>query len=291
MWLDHQVLEGMTVGSLLMFTVVVIGATMAARLVSNLIRKELDDRIGRKTSKSVARVFFYTIVGLAVLIGFSQILKMDFGGLMISLGLVGVAIAFASQQIISNLLSGLLISFTRPIQLEDWVEVGLAPSTGVCRVKDINLMATVLRDIEGRIIVLPNSQIANGKVINYTQAGFVAVPFDLWFDASSSIDVVRRIVNEEAERDPRILPDVDGEEHRLMLRIFERPAVRGLFGGSADLTALNPQVNILDLRDGKVKMNVRVWIREINKRDEIISGFLEALRFRFKEEGIVLKDP
>ena len=64
------------------------------------------------------------------------------------MGLVGVAIAFASQQIISNLLSGLLISFTRPIQLEDWVEVGLAPSTGVCRVKDINLMATVLRDIE-----------------------------------------------------------------------------------------------------------------------------------------------
>ena len=191
---------------------------------------------------------------------------MDFGGLIISLGLVGVAIAFASQQIISNLLSGLLISFTRPIQLEDWVEVGLAPSTGVCRVKDINLMATVLRDIEGRIIVVPNSQIVNGKVINYTQAGFVAIPFDLWFDSSSSIDAVRRMVNEEAKRDPRILPDVDEEERRVVLRIFERPAIRGLFGGAADLTALNPQVNILDLRDGKVKVNVRVWIREINRR-------------------------
>lgn len=290
-WLDYEVLEGITVGSLLAFTVLVVAATILARLVSNLIRKELDDRIGRRTSKSVARVFFYTIVGLAVLIGFSQILKMDFGGLIISLGLVGVAIAFASQQIISNLLSGLLISFTRPIQLEDWVEVGLAPSTGVCRVKDINLMATVLRDIEGRIIVVPNSQIVNGKVINYTQAGFVAIPFDLWFDSSSSIDAVRRMVNEEAKRDPRILPDVDEEERRVVLRIFERPAIRGLFGGAADLTALNPQVNILDLRDGKVKVNVRVWIREINRRDEIISGFLEVLRVRFKKEGIILRDP
>lgn len=290
-WLDYEVLEGITVGSLLAFTVLVVAATISARLVSNLIRKELDDRIGRRTSKSVARVFFYTIVGLAVLIGFSQILKMDFGGLIISLGLVGVAIAFASQQIISNLLSGLLISFTRPIQLEDWVEVGLAPSTGVCRVKDINLMATVLRDIEGRIIVVPNSQIVNGKVINYTQAGFVAIPFDLWFDSSSSIDAVRRMVNEEAKRDPRILPDVDEEERRVVLRIFERPAIRGLFGGAADLTALNPQVNILDLRDGKVKVNVRVWIREINRRDEIISGFLEVLRVRFKKEGIILRDP
>ena len=71
--------------------------------------------------------------------------------------------------------------------------------------------------------MLPNSQIANGKVINYTQAGFVAVPFDLWFDASSSIDVVRRIVNEEAERDPASTGR-GREEHRLMLRIFERPA-------------------------------------------------------------------
>jgi small-conductance mechanosensitive channel len=290
-WLNYQVIDGITVGSLLAFTILVIAATIVARLISNLIRRNLDDRVGRRTSKSVARLAFYVIIAAAVLIGFGNFLKMDFGGWVISLGLVGVAIAFAAQQIISNLLSGLLISVTRPIQLEDWVEVGLSPSTGVCRVKDINLMTTVLRDVDGRIIVVPNSEIVNGKVINYTQAGFVATSFDMWLDPSSSIEAVRRIVFEEADRDPRILPKVDEEGRRVILKVFERPAIRNLFGGSADLTSLNPQVNILDLREGKVRVNIRIWIREMNRRDEIISGFLEALRERFKEENIVLRSP
>jgi small conductance mechanosensitive channel len=290
-WLDIQVWGDLTIGSLLAFIILVIASIIVARLISSLIRKQLDERIGRRTSKSVARVAFYVIVGSAVLIGFSQILRMDFSGLIISLGLVGVAIAFASQQIISNLLSGLLISVLRPIQLEDWVEVGLAPTTGVCRVKDINLMTTVLRDVDGRIIVVPNSQIINGKVINYSQAGFVAVSFDLWFDLDSPVDVIRRIVYEEADRDPHILPDVDEAERRVVLKVLERPAIRSLFGGSADLSALNPKVNVVDLRDDKLKINIRVWIREMNRRDEIVSGFLEALKERFKGENIALRAP
>ncbi len=290
-WLDIPVWNDLTIGSLVAFTVLVVVSTIAARLLGNLIRNNLDEKVGRRTSKTVARVFFYTIVGAAVLIGFSQILRMDFSGLIISLGLVGVAIAFASQQIISNLLSGLLISVLRPIQLEDWVEVGLAPTTGVCRVKDINLMTTVLRDVDGRIIVVPNSQIINGKVINYSQAGFVAVSFDLWFDLDSPVDAIRRIVYEEADRDPHILPDVSEAERRIALKIFERPAIRSLFGGAADLSALDPKVNILDLREDKIRINIRVWIREMNKRDEIVSGFLEALKERFKGEGVVIKSP
>lgn len=290
-WLDIQVMDGITVGGLLTFTILVVAAIIVARLLSNLIRRSLDDLMGRRRSKMVARAVFYIIVLAAVLIGFGQILKVDFSGWVISLGLVSVAIAFASQQIISNLLSGMLISVLRPIQLEEWVEVGLSPTTGVCRVKDINLMTTVLRDVDGKIIVIPNSEIMNGKVINYTQSGFVAVSMDLWFDSDSSTDAIRRIVNEEADRDPRILPEVDEAEHRIILKIFERPAIRSLFGGAADLSALNPKVNILDLREGKARINIRVWIREVNKRDEIISGFLEALKRRFKDENIVLRNP
>lgn len=290
-WLDIQVMDGITVGGLLTFTILVVAAIIVARLLSNLIRRSLDDLMGRRRSKMVARAVFYIIVLAAVLIGFGQILKVDFSGWVISLGLVSVAIAFASQQIISNLLSGMLISVLRPIQLEEWVEVGLSPTTGVCRVKDINLMTTVLRDVDGKIIVIPNSEIMNGKVINYTQSGFVAVSMDLWFDSDSSTDAIRRIVNEEADRDPRILPEVDEAEHRIILKIFERPAIRSLFGGAADLSSLNPKVNILDLREGKARINIRVWIREVNKRDEIISGFLEALKRRFKDENIVLRNP
>lgn len=290
-WLGYEVAAGITVVDLLAFTILVVAATIVARLLSNLIRRNLDDLMGRRKSKTFARIVFYGIVMTAVLIGFGHILRVDFSGWVISLGLVSVAIAFASQRIISNLLSGLLISVTRPIQLEDWVEVGLSPATGVCRVKDINLMTTMLRDIDGKIIIIPNSEIMNGKIINYTHSGFVAASLDLWFDSSSSIDAIRRVVYEEADRNPRILPNVDEEERRVALKIFERPAVRNLFGGNSDLSALNPKVNILDLRDNNVRVNVRIWIREVNRRDEIVSSFLEALRERFKGENIVLRSP
>ncbi|MDW5561743.1 MAG: mechanosensitive ion channel [Methanomassiliicoccus sp.] len=290
-WLDYPIWDGITLGKLLAFTILLVAATVIGKLISNLIRNRLDGRMGRRTSKKVARFSFYVIMGAAVLIGFSQVLRMDFSGLIISLGLVGVAIAFASQQIISNMLSGLMISIIRPIELEDWVEVGLAPTTGVCRVKDINLMTTVLRDVDGRIIIVPNSEIVNGKIINYTQAGFVAASIDLWFYSTSSIEAVRRIVLEEADRDPHILPNVDEEERRVVLKVFERPAIRNLFGSSPNLSTLNPRVNILDLREGKVKVNIRIWIREVNRRDEIISGFFEAIRERFKGEGISLCNP
>jgi small conductance mechanosensitive channel len=254
-WLDYPIWDGITVESILAFTIFVVAATLVGRLISNLIRRNLDERVSRRTSKKVARFTFYVIVLAAVMIGSSKILDVDFSVLVISLGLVGVAIAFASQQIISNMLSGLLISISRPIQLEDWIEVG------------------------------------NGKVINYTQAGFVATSFDLWLDSDSSIETVRRIVSEEADRDPRVLPNVEGEEHKVTLKIFERPALRNLFGPAVDVITLNPRVNILDLKEGRVRINVRIWIKEINKRDEIVSGFLEALKGRFQGESVGLRDP
>jgi len=40
-----------------------------------------------------------------------------------------------------------------------------------------------------------------------------------------------------------------------------------------------------------VRISIRVWIREINKRDEIMSSFLEVLKKRFEDEGIILRSP
>ncbi|MBI0584544.1 MAG: mechanosensitive ion channel [Methanomassiliicoccus sp.] len=282
---------GFNLVDLIIFVALLIGAVGLGKLLSMVIRASLDERMGRRFSKTMARTVFYIIVAIALTIGFGEVLRLDFTGLLVSLGILGVAIAFASQQIIGNFLSGILIAIVRPIQLEDWVEVGLLPLTGPCRVKDINLMNTVMRDVNGRLVIVPNSQIMNGKVINYTQAGFVATPIELWLDASCDMDVIRKIVLEEADRDPRILPYVDESERTIVKSIFDRPAIRQLFGGTQDMRALDPQISILDVRENKVRLNVRVWIREINNRDDIVSGFLEVLRKRFQENGIEFRDP
>jgi hypothetical protein len=120
---------------------------------------------GWKSSPRVSRdvsVYCPDFAGTSV----QRLLNLDFRRSVLSLGVASIAIAFASQQIIQNAISGLLIAIIKPIQLEDWVEVGPIPLTNISRVKDITLMNTVLKEVDGRIITVPNSQIINGKVIN-----------------------------------------------------------------------------------------------------------------------------
>ncbi|MGE5379271.1 MAG: mechanosensitive ion channel family protein [Candidatus Saccharibacteria bacterium] len=289
-WLDVEIVTGITVAMLILFTLVLILGIALGKLVSILIRRYLDEKVGRRLSKTIARLAFYTIIIAAVIIGFGQALQQQLSGLIISLGLVGVAVAFASQQIIQNILSGILISVTRPIQLEDWVEVGGTPTTGVARVKDITLMNTILRDVEGRIAIVPNSQIINSKLINYTQSGFVAVTVPMWIGPDSDMELIRKIVYEEADIHPRILPTVTGEEKKIVLNLLERPAIRRLFGANQNLSVLNPKVNIVDLQGTRVKIEIRVWLREINNRDEIISEFLDMVKKRFAASGVKVSD-
>jgi len=290
-WLDEiTIIDGVTAAMLIIFILVLgLGVTIG-KGTSMILRKYLDERVGRKTSKTIARSAFYLIVGTAAVVGFTEVLKLDLSGLILSLGLVTVAVAFASQQIIQNIISGFIIALTKPIQLEDWVEVGNTPSTGVARVRDITLMNTVLRDIDGRIAIVPNSQIINGKLINYTQAGFVAVSIPMWIATVSDLDRIRKIVMEEADIHPRILPKVTEDEKKVVISIFERPAIRALFGANQDLSVLNPKVNIVDLQGSRLKIEIRVWLREINRRDEICSEFLAALKRRFTADSIEVRD-
>ncbi len=289
-WWTEPIIGNVTAIMLILFALILALGALLGKVASILIRKYLDDKVGLRLSKSVARTAWYAIIGTALVIGFGIALQLQLSGLIISLGLVGVAIAFASQQIVQNMLAGLIISINRPIQLEDWVDVGLTPTTGVSRVKDITLMTTVLRDVDGRIAIIPNSQIINGKVVNYTRAGFVAVVIPLWIAPVSDLERIRTIVHEEADIHPRILPTVTEEEKKAVIKLFERPSIRAFFGSSHDLSTLNPQVNVVDLQGSRVRVAIRIWIREINKRDEIVSEFLTELKKRFAAEDIEVRD-
>jgi small-conductance mechanosensitive channel len=289
-WLDISIGGGITIFSLIVFLLLLTAAILIGRLAYLIIRRSLDDKVGRRLSKNAARLVQYAIIFTAAGYGFGTILRLDFSGLLLSLGLVTVAVAFASQQIIQNFISGIIISITRPIQIEDWIEVGSSPESSVSRVKDITLMSTVLRETSGRIIIVPNSQIITGKVINYTKAGFVAVTVPLWIESLTSLDQIKAIVYEEADKDPKILPQVDGEEKVAFQRILERPAIMNLFRDDANLKALDPQVNVVDIQGSRTLVRIKVWIREIDKKEQILSNFLVTLKKRFEAENIKLQD-
>ncbi len=277
---------------IILFVLVMGIAMIAARAVTSLVRRYLDDTVGKRSSKGVARLLQYAILGIAFLGATGTFLHIDLNAVLLSLGIVGIAVAFATQQIIQNAVSGILISITKPIQLEDWVEVGGIPSTGICRVRDIRLLSTELREKEGRITIIPNSQIINGKVINYTRSGFTALVKDVWVGPVTDLEKVRRIVLEVADEDPCILPDVSKCERVRLPSLFDRTIIVPQHEHEQAIEeSLVPIVNVADIQGSRVKLNIKVYVRDVQRNDEIMSGFLEALKVRFEAEGIELRDP
>jgi small-conductance mechanosensitive channel len=238
----------------------------------------------------IAKLTQYLIIILGLYIGFWEILKLDISAFLVSLGVIGIAVALASQQVIQNAFAGILISVTKPFEIEDWVEVGGMPATGLCRVKDVNLINTVMRDLDGRILYIPNSFLIGNKLINYTKGGFIALTVPLWISKEENIDRIARIVLDEADKNNFILPHVTGEEKSRINKLLELPRFKTLFEGKIDMNFFNPQVNVVEIQGTRTKLAIKIWIREINKKDEIISTFLKNLRERFEKEGVRLVD-
>jgi len=278
-----------SIPDVLWFLVLLAIVVAVSRAAYYVLRRALDGPAGRRQSKTVASFVQYAILVFGVYAAFSNALHVNFTSFVLSLGIVGIAVAFASQQIVQNMLSGLMIAIIRPIQLEDWVDVGGLPTTSVARVKDITLMNTVLREPGGRIVVVPNSSIMNAKLVNYTKAGFFAAVTKIWIDPSSDMEAVRAIVYDVADIDPYILPKVDGEEKRAFEERLAKSRLYEYFDRNSDLV-LNPKVEIVDLQGGRMLIQIKVWIRDASRQDGIMSGFLEELRRRFEQAGIKLRD-
>lgn len=107
------------------------------------------------------------------------ILGLDLNAMIASLGIISIALALASQQIISNLLAGLLITIDRTIRLDDWVDFGGDPATGIVRVRDLTFTRTILEDRDGRVFSVPNAALLSSKIVNYSKSGYIEIPVDI----------------------------------------------------------------------------------------------------------------
>ena len=274
--------------SLFFFIVLILVILTIARSAYALIRHTTETRIGKRRSKKYARGVQYLIIAAGLSFGMTNILQIDIETVAATLGLAGIVIALASQQILQNIMAGILIGLERQIQLEDWIDIGGSPDTKPARVKDITLTKTILLDPQGKLAVVPNSYIVGGKVINYTKAGFFEVPLRLTVSLESDLELVKKIILEVADKDPFILPNVPGQEKHEVEKVMRLRRLRTLFENKISYEMFSPRVLVADISDAKITLSIRIWIREINRKDDIVSDFLSALFLRFREEQILL---
>lgn len=267
---------GITIDDWLLFAFLILVSLLISRIAYMLVRRSFDQRLTKRASKNLARTVEYIIIGTGSYAGIFYILHLQLTPLLASLGIAGIAVAFASQQIIQNFIAGLIIGIERRIQLEDWVEISGTTSYKTARVRDITLTKTILLDPSGRLVHVPNSVIINSQVINYTQAGFFEVPIEIRLPKSYDLTHVTQLIIDVAEKEKDILPNPHVEDNKDLQHLFEAVMIK-MKVTKTDMHMFLPRVLINRIDGDDLVLSIRIWIMDPQRKDDIVSNFLKNL--------------
>ena len=115
----------------------------------------------------------------------------------------GLAISLAVQDVLSNVASGMVILFSRPFDIGDYV----GTNDGEGTVAEISLTHVKLDTPDGQRIMLPNSTIVAGKIINYTSLGTRRANHVIYLPYEFAVDDVRAVALKAVAATPGVLED------------------------------------------------------------------------------------
>lgn len=251
---------------LIILATLVVGY-IANKLLTSLVQKSTEgmtkDPTNYKFIKHVILACIY-LIGFAIAVYAIPNLRALAGSFLAGAGILAVAIGFAAQHALSNVISGVFIVIFKPFRIND--RLAIQAYQGV--VEDITLRHTVIRNFENRRIIIPNSVISNEIIVN---SDFGDDKIVKWVEVSisynSDIDTAKKIMEEEVLAHPLHLDARSPED--IALGIPEVP------------------VRVLSLTDSSV--NLRAWVWGKDAPDAFVLGcdLLESIKKRFDQEANV----
>ncbi|HQH99801.1 MAG TPA: mechanosensitive ion channel family protein [Deltaproteobacteria bacterium] len=150
-------------------------------------QSHLDDTIVPLLGRTV-RVFVI-IIGTAIIV--KNITGLDFGPLLASLGIGGIAVAFAAKDSIGNFLGSLTILFDRPFTVGDRIVIDGNDGT----VEEVGFRSTRIRTLTGSQVTIPNEKVINTMVENIGRRPYTRWLTNLAIPAGTPPDKAERAVN------------------------------------------------------------------------------------------------
>ena len=135
--------------------------------------------------KRTIQFIIYLFAFLAILAAF----KMDLSGVIVGLGVGGIAIALALQNILSDIFSAFSIYFDRPFEIGDFIVVGDYSGT----VKKIGVRSTRIELLQGEELIISNRQLITTSVRNFRKLKKRRVVFNLGVSCDTSTEKLRRV--------------------------------------------------------------------------------------------------
>jgi small-conductance mechanosensitive channel len=233
---------------------VIIGLP-ALYFASKWLRGYVTNRSTAQRGMIIGKVFYYTGVFIVL---FSILNEFGFklSHLLGAAGIIGLAIGFASQTSVSNIISGFFLMTEQPFKVDDVITVG--DITGV--VLSIDMLSVKIRTFDNKLVRIPNETILKGQLTNITHFPIRRVDIRVGVAYKESIPRVKSILLELAQKNPLCMQEPQ------------------------------PQVLFTDFGDSSLNL---LWIGWCIKSDwlSLKNSMMEEIKQRFDEEQIEIPFP
>jgi len=199
-----------------------LAAKVVASIVDKVMKRSKMDEMLRKFLRNIVYAVLLTFVVIASI----GALGIQTASLVAILGAAGLAIGLALQGSLGNFAAGVLMIIFRPYKLGDLVCV--ADTEGF--VEEVDVFTTTLRLPDRTKIIIPNGQIMDAKITNYTDAETRRLDLEVGIGYGDDIDHAKQVLLEAIKKSQYTLPDPE------------------------------PKVTVASLGDSSVNLAVRPWI-------------------------------
>ena len=161
------------------FLVFALASSLVVNMLSWIYRRRKNLKAGRNDNVLAGlENIYYIILAGAVILGLLGIFGVDYKDLFTSLSIVAAAIAIISKDYISEVISGIIMSFSNDFSIGDYVSIAGHKR----RILDLHLTRVELLNDDDDIIFIPNNKVFSGETINYTKRHLKKVSIEFEVD-------------------------------------------------------------------------------------------------------------
>lgn len=154
-------------GRLLPFLFIVVGGMVIVKIVMSIINKALSKSKMEKAAHSLIKSLVRTTLILLVSLAAAASLGIDVTGVIALASVLTLAISLSVQDLLTNVIGGLTLLYTKPFGSGDYVEIAGEAGT----VNEIGMTYTKLITPDNKIIFIPNKSVVSADIINYSDTG------------------------------------------------------------------------------------------------------------------------
>jgi small-conductance mechanosensitive channel len=200
---------------------IVIGLFLA-RFLAIFVERNIMRRSTPQRRMIVRKAISYSVFVLVVLVVLRE-LGVELATLLGAAGIVGIAVGFASQTSVSNIISGLFLISEKPFAVGDVIKIG--GTTGI--IQSIDLLSIKIRTFDNLFVRIPNEKILTSEVTNITRFPIRRMDIVIHVGYAQDLSHVQNVLADVARKNPFCL---DEPEPLILFNDFKESGIEVLYG-------------------------------------------------------------